>query len=106
MDPTVFEGASRTLLADHPDDEQARMLQSPGLRACGRFYAFAAGDDVVVKLPAARVEELIAAGVGRPCAPRQGRPMREWVRLAPSSEQDCIAYLAQARAFVVGLPHR
>ena len=76
------------------------MLQSPGLRTAGKFYAFAAAADVVVKLPAARVEELIAAGRGLACSPRPGRPMKEWVRIAAPDEESCLSYLREARRFV------
>ncbi|GAB3846783.1 hypothetical protein ACFPIJ_39980 [Dactylosporangium cerinum] len=85
------------LLDLFPDDEEGRMLHSPGLRTGGRFYAFTSGDDVIVKLPAARVAELIASGAGLPCSPRPGRPMREWVRVPA---QDCLPLILEARAFV------
>lgn len=106
MDMDVFDRASRKLLDEHPHDEMGRMLHSPGLKTAGMFYAFAAGDDLVVKLPAARVTALIATGVGRPCEPRPGRPMRQWVRLAPVGEGICTAYLVEAREFVAGLANR
>jgi hypothetical protein len=90
----VFE----RVLEEHPGDERGRVLHSPGLKTAGEFYAFVTGDDLVAKLPAARVTELIATGVGRPCEPRQGRPMRQWVLLTPTDQ--CAAYLAEAREFV------
>ncbi len=37
--PGLFDGIVESLLAEHPDDEPRRMLQSPGLRTSGRFYA-------------------------------------------------------------------
>ncbi|UDL97520.1 hypothetical protein [Streptomyces longhuiensis] len=106
MEAAVFEDASRTLLEEHPGDERGRMLQSPGLKTSGMFYAFATGNDLVVKLSAARVVELIEAGTGLPCAPRPGRPMRQWVRLTPADAEQCLAYLAEAREFVTGLATR
>jgi hypothetical protein len=106
MDLDVFERVSRTLLDDHRGDERGSMLHSPGLKTAGRFYAFVTGDDLVVKLAAARVAELIATGVGRACEPRPGRPMRQWVRLTPAGEQACAAYLVEAREFVASLPNR
>jgi len=57
--------------------------------------------ELVVKLPAARVDELVEAGAERFDA-NKGRPMREWVRLRPAGEQQCEAYAAEARAFVAG----
>lgn len=94
---TIFD----TVLALHPGDEQGRMLRSPALRASGRCYAFTTGDAMVVKLPAARVAQLIAAGLGEPCAPRPGRPMREWVRVPA---EDCLDLVLEARAFVTAPP--
>lgn len=106
MDAAAFEDASRTLLDEHPGDERGRMLQSPGLKTSGALYAFATGSDLVVKLPAARVAELIDAGAGRPCEPRPGRPMRQWVRLTAADAELRLAYLAEAREFVTGLATR
>ena len=78
------------------------MLRSPGLRTAGTFFAFATKDDLVVKLPTARVAELIVTGEGRPCSPRAGHQMREWVRVRPADADACAAYLAEARGFVAG----
>jgi len=96
----IFDRLSQQLLDEHPEDHRGRMLSSPGLTTAGRFYAFVTGHDLVVKLPAGRVAELIATGAGRPCAPARRGPMREWVRLAPDGEDDCGAYLHEARAFL------
>lgn len=100
VEEPAFSLAADQVLARHPGDEQGAMLQSPGLRTGGKFYGFATGDDLIVKLPAARVEELIDSGVGLPCSPRPGRPMKQWVRLAAPDESACVAYLLEARAFV------
>ena len=96
----LFESVSEQLLASHPGDDRGRMLQSPGLKTAGSFFAFATKDDLVVKFPAARVAELIVTGVGRPCSPAHGRPMRQWVRLRPADAEACAAFLAEARSFV------
>lgn len=96
----VFESVSRRLLEKHPGDERGRMLHSPGLKTGGKFFAFAAKGELIVKLPAARVNELIANGEGQPCSPGNGRPMREWVCLVPDDEAACAAYLLEARTFV------
>ncbi|MFC4004113.1 hypothetical protein ACFS2C_22915 [Prauserella oleivorans] len=106
MDPDEFEHASRAVLERYPGDERGRMLHAPGLKTAGTFYAFATGDALVVKLPAARVTELIATGEGRPCEPRPGRPMRQWVCLTPAGRDAGTAYLLEAREFVTGLRER
>jgi hypothetical protein len=96
----TFPAAVARVLAAHPGDDQAPMLRSPGLRTGGRFYGFAAGADLVVKLPAARVRQLVDSGLGLPCSPRPGRPMREWVRVTAPDEETCVSYLLEARTFV------
>ncbi|MDO9380508.1 MAG: hypothetical protein Q7T56_16815 [Nocardioidaceae bacterium] len=100
----VFDAVVGRVLAEHPGDDEGLMLRSPGLRGpTGRFYAFVAGDGVIVKLPAPRVAELVEVGDGEPCAP-SGRPMREWVRIPVPDERACLAHVLEARAFVVGTP--
>jgi hypothetical protein len=105
-DPTpadqVLAVVAEQVLAEYPEDEQGTMLRSTGLRTSGKFYAFATATDLVVKLPAARVTELVASGLGMPCAPRPDRPMREWVQIPTPDEDTCRAYVLQARAFVAG----
>jgi hypothetical protein len=98
----TFEVVTERVLRDHPEDEPGRMLQSPGLRTDGRFYAFAPVDALVVKLPADRVTALVGAGRGEPCSPRPGRPMREWVRIPAPDEETALSYVLEARAFVAG----
>jgi len=98
----IFQRARRRLLDQHPGDEPGRMLHAPGLKTEGRFYAFATRDEVIVKLPAARVAALITGGFGQPCDPGGGRPMRQWVCLQPADEPACTAYLLEARAFLAG----
>lgn len=95
-----FNAAAAAVMVGDPAVEQGRMLHAPGLRTGGRFFAFATPEDIVVKLPAARVRELIASGTGRPCVLRKAAPMREWVRLVPDNDQAGVAYLLEARDFV------
>lgn len=100
----VFAAVVARVLALHPEDEQGRMLRAPSLTTAGRAYAFASGDDLIVKLPASRVAELVATGRGSPCETRPGHPMREWVQISASDEQACLSHVLRARAFVAGAP--
>jgi hypothetical protein len=54
----------------------------------------------VLKLPKARVEELVATGAGHRLDPRHGRVMKEWLALDPSADADPIALAAEARDYV------
>jgi hypothetical protein len=102
--PAVFDAVAEEVLTEFTADERGRMLQSPGLKTGGKFYGFATADDLVVKLPAARVDQLIGAGGGLPCSPRPGRPMKEWVRIPAPEQGSCRSYLLEARAFVSSAP--
>ncbi|HEY9470953.1 MAG TPA: hypothetical protein VIQ76_15215 [Propionibacteriaceae bacterium] len=63
------------------------------------IFAMLVNDRLVVKLPAARVAELIAAGDGVAFDAGKGKPMKEWVGL---SVDDATArrLVAEALAFV------
>jgi hypothetical protein len=97
----LFEQVAARLLAEDPEVQQGRMLRAVGLQAGGKFFAYAGDGDLVVKLPAERVDELVATGDGRPFE-SGGRRMREWVRLRLADAASCAAHVAEARAFVAG----
>ena len=63
------------------------------------IFAMLVNDRLVVKLPAARVAELIAAGDGLPFDAGKGKPMKEWVSLV-GDEDICRRLVAEALAFV------
>lgn len=62
-----------------------RRFGAQALRRHGRIVAMLDGETLVVKLPRARVDELVAAGHGTRYDPRRGTPMREWLSLSPTS---------------------
>jgi hypothetical protein len=81
---------------------RTRGEESEGLRTrAGRFFAFVRRGELVVKLPAAHVSELVASGEGTPFDADKGRPMREWVCLRPADESTLASYAAEASAFVL-----
>lgn len=101
--PTVeamFERVAERLLAEHPELERGRMFGSVGLKSRGKVFAMVVKGDLVVKLPAERVSELIESGAGRPFDPGHGRVMKEWVALQPSDDSSCEGYVREARGFV------
>jgi hypothetical protein len=74
----------------------------PGLRVGGKIFAMLAGDELVLKLPADRCAELVAAGAARPFDRGQGRPLREWVSVADGGEPEWPDLAREALAFVRG----
>ncbi|MEE6139664.1 hypothetical protein SKC41_25470 [Mycobacterium sp. 050128] len=79
---------------------RSTMMGLPCLRVNGLFFASfdPRTECLVVKLPAARVDELIASGLGSPFAPA-GRRFREWAAIAPSQSPRWLALLNEALAF-------
>jgi hypothetical protein len=57
------------------------------LKVKGKIFAMTMKDDLVAKLPAARVDALVRAGRGAFFDPRRdGRLMREWIVVPPGGE--------------------
>jgi hypothetical protein len=69
------------------------------LRFQGRIFAMLVRGQLVVKLPAGRVDALIEAGDGVRFDANKGTPMREWLSLDPDSGQDWLALAREALDF-------
>ena len=74
------------------------MFGSPGLRTGRKFFAIWWHDRLVVKLPADRLQELVAAGQAEVFEPMEGRPMNGWVLLHGEVPWDPV--VAEARDHV------
>ncbi len=97
----MFEAVSRRIVADHPGVVEGHIFHASGLKTgAGKFFAFVRKEELVLKLPAERVDELIAGGVEARFDAGRGRPMKEWVTLRPRDEAACAAYVEEARRFV------
>ena len=77
-----------------------KMLQSAGITGrTDKVFASLIDDRLVLKLPAARVDELISAGVGERFTSGQ-RPMREWVTVSGEHATSWADLVAEAHGFV------
>ncbi|MEV0283236.1 MULTISPECIES: hypothetical protein [unclassified Kribbella] len=93
----VYDELTDDLLYD-PAIGRSTMMGYPCIRLAGRFLASydAGSGQLVVKLPAGRVAELVAEGTGQEFAPA-GKVFREWVAI-PGPER-WQSLLAEAVAF-------
>jgi hypothetical protein len=66
------------------------------LRYRGKIFAMLVRGRLVVKLPEARVAELITAGEGIAFDANKGTPMREWFSLDPGSGLDWLSAANEA----------
>ena len=69
------------------------------LRFENKIFAMFVRGRLVVKLPAERVEELIAAGEGVHFDANKGTPMREWLSLDPDSARPWLPLATEALDF-------
>jgi len=100
VDDSLFWDLAEPLLAAGQVEEGV-LMRSPCLRVRGEFLAcpeYRSGD-LVVKLPAARVAELIGAGTGLAFAPAK-KVFKEWVQI-PGRDADLWSQLlAEGLGFV------
>jgi hypothetical protein len=77
------------------------MMGFPCLRVDGKFFASfdRASGDLLVKVPAKRVDQLIAQGEGLAFAPA-GRRFKEWVGIPLDAGDRWPAFLEEALQFV------
>jgi TfoX/Sxy family transcriptional regulator of competence genes len=78
-----------------------KLFASQGLKVDGRIFAMIVKGRLVVKLPKARVDELVEAGQAEHFDPGHGRPMKEWAAYS-GAESKWPGLAREARAFVGG----
>jgi len=83
--------------------ERSTMMGHPCLRVDGEFFASLEpkSGNMIVKLPANRVDELVGAEIGLDFAPN-GRRFREWCAISEASQDRWEPLLTEARQFVEG----
>jgi hypothetical protein len=87
-----------------PGDELGTGFGSGAMKVNGKIFAMVAGSNgrLVVKLPRARVVELIDAGTGDPFDAGKGRPLKEWLTVLSDDPEECVALAREALTFVRG----
>ena len=84
--------------AEGGDVTAGKMFGSAGLRTGTKFFAIWWHEQLVVKLPAARLTELVDAAQAQPFEPMEGRRMNGWIVLG--EDVDWAPLTEEARAFV------
>ena len=88
-------------LGEQDVEQSGKGFGSDALKVRGKIFAMLSQGRLVVKLPRQRVDALVAAGEGERFDPRHdGRLMKEWLALAPSSQVEWLSLAREARAFV------
>jgi hypothetical protein len=84
---------------------RSTMMGLPCLRIDGQFFGSfdRRTGDLLVKLPAARVDKLVDAGRAHSFAPA-GRRFREWAAISPTRPRSWPALLEEALTFVASQP--
>ena len=94
------------LLLDIPGVQAGKAFGYPSYSIKGKVFAFVGGDGIAVKLPAARVQAIIAAhDDASPFEPAAGRVWKEWVSIDhadAAAYMDDVALLEESVAFVGG----
>jgi hypothetical protein len=83
-----------------PPDGDRRRFGSDALKAGASIFAMLTDEELVLKLPRARVTELIAARKGRPFDAGKGTPMKEWVVVVDDDMDTWRELAEEAFAFV------
>lgn len=95
----LFYAEQRSALLGDPSVTEKKMFGTTALCASGKMFLFPWRDALVDKVPAARVEELIASGGAELFDPGHGRTSKTWAAV-PACAGDCWPELAPAaRAF-------
>lgn len=97
-DATARFDAILTRYAADPRVTAGKMFSAVGLKVDGQIFAMLPRERFVVKLPAPRIDALIAAGKAERFDPGHGRLMREWAVIDAGGDWEALAQ--EAYAFV------
>jgi hypothetical protein len=98
----VWAGIAETELARRPDVTAGTGfgMSRGGLRVSGKIFAMFIQDELVVKLPKVRVDELVATRGARNFDPGHGRLMKEWAVMPEAAAGEWLALVGEARSYV------
>lgn len=83
-----------------PEHGRDRGFGSSALKVDGSIFAMLTQGRLVVKLPQARVTELVDAGTGVPFTAGKTAPMKEWLSITDDEPSTRLALAQEALAFV------
>ena len=99
----LFDIITKAFISN-PKISQSKMFGSPGLKISGKVFAFLTKGRLVLKLPKKQVDVLVATKEGKHFghmfAPRNFRPMKEWVALELASKDGWLRLAEEAKKFV------
>jgi len=104
-----LEARYQDLVADFVGEPGVTPPQGGGfgrsaIRLNGKIFVMFVRGQLVLKLPAGRVDELIAAGHGERFDANKGTPMREWLTLDAASDQPWLPLAREALEFARSAP--
>lgn len=103
MTPEVrYEALVKSIIAGSSSAAvgQGKGFGSTGqLKVDGKIFAMLVRGKLILKLPRDRVSALVASGDGEHFDAGKGRPMRQWLALAPTSRKPWLALAREAMGF-------
>ena len=82
------------------EDGPKRAFGATSLKTDGRIFAMLVKDRLVVKLPAARVTQLVEDGAGEHFDPGHGRIQKEWLSVFEGDDGTWRALATESEAYV------
>jgi TfoX/Sxy family transcriptional regulator of competence genes len=101
-DAELFYRDQRTALLSGPSITEKKMFGTTALFVGGKVFMSPWKDTLVVKIPASRVDELIASGQAELFDPGHGRTSKTWASVFVSARDHWPELAQEAQAFVQG----
>lgn len=87
-------------VAGRPNVTFGQALGNTGLMTGGKLFAFIKDGNLVLKLPAGRIDDLIRTKGAVRFDRGQGKPLREWIVVPMAANADWSALVVEACDFV------